>query len=175
VSASRWLLAAVLLVLAQVVDVSVLARSPVAGLGADLTLLVVVALALVEGRTAGAAVGLLAGLLADLTPPAIGPLGLSALGYALAGLVAGRWHRPARRSALGPAAAATAVAAGAAAVVLGAVRLLTAAGAGGPAAGLPAVLAASVVTTVLLSLAVVPLVVALDRRAATEAPEVVPW
>jgi rod shape-determining protein MreD len=177
VSASRWLLATALLVLAQVVDVAVLARSPLAGLGADLTLLVVVALALVEGPVTGAAVGLVAGLLADLTPPVTGPLGLSALGYALAGVVAGRRRRPSRRSAVGPAAAATVVAATGAAVALGSVRLVTAvSGTGGRLpAGLPTVLAASVVTAAVLSLAVVPLVVALDRRAALEAPEVFPW
>ena len=174
-SAVRWLLATVLLVLAQVVDVTVLARTPLAGLGADLTLLVVVALALVEGAVTGATLGLLAGLLADLTPPATGPLGLSALGYLLAGVVAGRWHRPARRGALGPTAAATVPAAAAAAVALGAARLLVAVLTGGPLPGLLEVLVTSVLTSAVLSIAVVPLVVALDRRAAVEAPEVFPW
>jgi rod shape-determining protein MreD len=169
VSGARWLLAGVLLVLARVVDVAVLARSPLAELGPDLTLLVVVAFAVVEGRTTGAAVGLLAGLVADLTPPVTGPLGLSALGYALAAVAAGRWCRVARRSALAPAGAA-----GAAALVLGGVRLLAGAVAGGEPS-MPAV-AASVLTAAALALAVVPVVVALDRRlAATETPELLRW
>ena len=168
-SAVRWLLGGVLLVLARVVDVAVLARSPLAELGPDLTLLVVVAFAVVEGRTTGGAVGLLAGLVADLTPPVTGPLGLSALGYALAAVAAGRWRRAARRSALAPAGAAAA-----AALVLGGVRLLAGAVAGGEPSTMA--LASSVCTAGLLALLVVPAVVALDRRVAeTESPEVLRW
>jgi rod shape-determining protein MreD len=169
VSGARWLLAGVLLVLARVVDVAVLARSPLAELGPDLTLLVVVAFAVVEGRTTGAAVGLLAGLVADLTPPVTGPLGLSALGYALAAVAAGRWRRVARRSVLAPAGAAAA-----AALVLGGVRLVAGAMAGGEPS--TTALAGSVLTAAALALAVVPAVVALDRRvAATETPELLRW
>jgi rod shape-determining protein MreD len=199
VNASRWLLAAVLLVVAGVVDVALLARSPLADLGPDLTLLVVVSFALLEGGTTGAAVGVLAGLVADLTPPATGPLGLAALGYGLAGVVAGRWHRPARRATLLPAAVATALAAAAGALTLGGVRLLTAALAGlggrpGPVAGgaaaagapggdlarglagaLVAELAVPVATAAVLGLVVVPAVLALDRRTAPDAAEVLRW
>jgi rod shape-determining protein MreD len=180
-SASRWLLAAVLLVVAGVVDVALLARSPLAGLGPDLTLLVVVSFALLEGGTTGAAVGVLAGLVADLTPPATGPLGLAALGYGLAGVVAGRWRRPARRATLVPAAVATALAAAAGALTLGAVRLLTAAllPAGDLARGvvgaLAGELAVSVATAAVLGLVVVPAVLALDRRTAPDAAEVLRW
>lgn len=168
-SGARWLLAGVLLVLARVVDVAVLARSPLAVLGPDLTLLVVVAFAVVEGRTTAAAVGLVAGLVADLTPPVTGPLGLSALAYALAGVAAGRWRRASRRSALAPAGAGAA-----AALVLGGLRVLASAVTGGQPS--TAALAGSVATAGLLALLVVPTVAAVDRRmAATEAPEVLRW
>jgi rod shape-determining protein MreD len=86
-----WVTAAVV---AQVLDVGVLDRQPVAGPAVDLLLLVVVAAALAGGSVAGATAGLLAGLLADLTPPAAGLLGVGALAYGLAGALAGRWHRP---------------------------------------------------------------------------------
>ena len=167
-SAGRWLTVTVLLLLARVVDVALLARSPVAELGPDLVLLVVVAFALAEGSLAGAAVGVLAGLLADLTPPATGLLGLSALGYGLAGAVAGRWQRRARYSRLAPVTAAAAAAA-----VLCGVRLLDSALRNGETSVTS--LAASVPTAAVLALLVVPAVLAVDRRIGPEPPEVLRW
>lgn len=52
---------------------------------ADLVLLVVAAVALVRGPTAGLLVGLAGGWLVDLVPPGAEPLGASALVYAAAG------------------------------------------------------------------------------------------
>ena len=63
------MLAAGLLVIAQLVDVALLSRWSWPGATPDLTLLVVVALALLGGPASGAVAGLSAGLLADLTPP----------------------------------------------------------------------------------------------------------
>lgn len=59
----------------------------------DLVLVVVVACALSAGSTAGAVLGLLGGWLLDLAPPVADPLGISALGYAAAGWVAGTARR----------------------------------------------------------------------------------
>jgi rod shape-determining protein MreD len=167
-SAGRWLTVAGLLLLARVVDVALLARSPMAELGPDLMLLVVVALALAEGSMVGAAVGVLAGLLADLTPPATGLLGVSALGYGIAGAVAGRWSRRARYSRL-----AAVPAAAAAAVVLVGVRMLDSALRNGQTSVTG--LAASVPTAAVLALLVVPAVLAVDRRVGPEPPEVLRW
>ncbi len=59
----------------------------------DLVLIVVVAGALSAGPTVGATLGLLGGWLLDLAPPVADPLGISALGYAAAGWVAGAARR----------------------------------------------------------------------------------
>ena len=167
-SASRWLTATVLLVLARVIDVALLARSPMAELGPDLMLLVVVALAVSEGAVTGAAVGLLAGLIADLTPPGTGLLGISALAYGLAGAVAGRWQRRARYSRLAPA-----VAAAVAALVVVGVRVLDAAVRNGDTSVQGLVV--SIPTAAVLALLVVPAVLAVDRRVGPEPPEVLRW
>ncbi|GAA1020774.1 hypothetical protein Aple_055470 [Acrocarpospora pleiomorpha] len=57
----------------------------------DLVLLVVIALATLRGETAGAVIGFLAGLAADLTPPTDHVLGQYALVMCLTGYLAGRW------------------------------------------------------------------------------------
>ncbi|GAB3589843.1 hypothetical protein GCM10027446_03260 [Angustibacter peucedani] len=167
-SPARTVLAAGLVVLAQVLDVAVLARWSWPGATPDLTLLVVVALALLGGPTSGAVAGLSAGLLADLTPPASGLLGLGATGYGLAGLVAGRWHRPGERSLLVPVVAA-AVAASALAVVQGLAALVGGRGLG----AVVGTAAASVGWAALGALVVVPLVVLLDRVVEGDQPEAV--
>ena len=109
----------------------------------------------------------------DLAPPVTGPLGLSALGYGLAALVAARWRRAAQRSALAPAGAAAI-----AALVLAVVRLVSAALTHGlvPTATTGDAVSRSVLTAALLALVLVPAVVALDRRVGdTEAAEVLRW
>lgn len=86
---NRILLSAALVVLALVVQVSIFARLHLPGAVPDLVLLVVVALALVHGHTAGALVGFGAGLLADLAPPADHATGRYALVLCLIGYLVG--------------------------------------------------------------------------------------
>ena len=59
----------------------------------DLVVLVVVGVALSAGSGPGALAGLAGGWLLDLAPPVASPLGLSALGYAAAGWMAGAARR----------------------------------------------------------------------------------
>lgn len=169
-SVARIVLAAGLLVLAQLLDVVLLARWSWPGAAGTLTLLVVVALALLGGPATGASAGIVAGLLADLTPPAGGLLGLGAIGYGLAGFVAGRWHRPGERSLLVPVFAAATGAA-----VLALVQGLTALAAGRALASAALVAAASVGWAAAGALVVVPVVVLLDRLVEADRPEAVPW
>ncbi len=168
-SPARAVLAAGLVVLAQVLDVVVLARGSWPGAIPDLTLLVVVALALLGGPVSGAAAGLAAGLVVDLVPPGAGPLGLGAVALGLAGAVAGRWHRPGERSLLGPVTAAAA-----AALVAGVVRAVVALLAGGQGAGdALSVLVASVGYAAVGAVVVVPVVIWLDRVVEGDRPEAV--
>jgi rod shape-determining protein MreD len=171
VSAARTVLAAGLVVIAQVLDVAVLARWSWPGAAPDLTLLVVVALALLGGSRSGATAGLAAGLLGDLTPPGAGLLGVTAVAYGLAGAVAGRWHRPGEHSALLPL-----VAAGAAALTASSCLALVALASGsrdlGSGLGL---VGATVVGTVVASVVVLPLVMTLDRLVEGDEPEAVRW
>lgn len=157
-----------LVLVAQLVDVAVLDRYQVAGTSPDLVALVVVAAGLTGGGVQGALVGLSAGLLADLTPPGAGLLGVSALAYGVAGAVAGRWYRPGGRAADRPLLL-WLVAAGVAAAAMTAVRLLFALG-GRDAQQLALLVAAAVATTVVLGAVVLPAIGALDRRVAEELP-----
>jgi rod shape-determining protein MreD len=162
VTGPRLALTAVLVLLAQLLDVALLDRVPLAGTTPDLLVLVVVASGLARGIVPGATVGLCAGLLADLTPPAAGLLGVNALAYGLAGAVAGRWHRPGGRAADRPVLLAL-VAAGVAAVLMTAVHLLFGLGRHGiEQAALSCALAAA--AAVVLGIVVLPGLTALDRR-----------
>jgi hypothetical protein len=67
---NRILLSSALVVVALVIQVSVLARLHLPGAVPDLLLLTVLGLAMVYGHVGGALVGFAAGLLADLAPPA---------------------------------------------------------------------------------------------------------
>jgi rod shape-determining protein MreD len=58
----------------------------------DLVLVLVVAWALLRGPVVGGLAGLAAGWLLDLVPPGSGLLGLQALTYAAAGMLAGRYR-----------------------------------------------------------------------------------
>jgi cell shape-determining protein MreD len=165
---ARPLMWVVLLTLAQLLDVGVLDRQPVLGPVVDLLLLVVVAAALSGGSVTGATVGLLAGLLADLTPPAAGLLGVNALAYGLGGALAGRWHRPGGRSGGRPLPL-TLAAAAVAALAASAVHLLF--GLGDERlgqAGLTAAMAAG--AAVVVGAVVLPAVAALDRRVVSDLP-----
>jgi rod shape-determining protein MreD len=86
-SVQRFLLGAVSIVTALLLQITVVGRLPVPGAPPDLLLLLVLAFALAEGPTAGMATGFVAGMLADgLSTHEMGRL---ALCYALAGYVIG--------------------------------------------------------------------------------------
>ncbi|MFD9123634.1 rod shape-determining protein MreD [Kitasatospora sp. NPDC059571] len=99
---TRILLSAVLLLLALVVQVSVLGRLQLPGATPDLMLLVVLGLALVYGPAGGCLVGFAAGLLADVAPPSDHAIGRYALVLCLMGYAAGllRPNAGRQRSAL---------------------------------------------------------------------------
>ena len=134
---------------------------------ADLVLVVVAAVALVRGPTAGLLTGLAGGWLLDLVPPGAAPLGAGALVYATAGALLGLARRFTVVSPLLPWAATV----GAAALVLGVRGVSAAAGFGRATAhGLWwAWVASAVLCAVLL-----PLLVVLERRLATGRRERVP-
>lgn len=122
----------------------------------DLVLLVVVAGALLRGPVEGALLGVLAGWVVDLVPPAGHPLGLSALVYAAVGALAGAGRRFGTWSALLPVLV-TALAA----ILVQAVGLALRATSGAPLgwghAGM------SVLLTTAVGAVVVPLLVHLER------------
>lgn len=86
---SRTVLATLLVIIALILQVSVLARLQLPGAVPDLLLLTVLGLALVYGHTGGALVGFGAGLLADIAPPADHAVGRYALVLCLVGYLAG--------------------------------------------------------------------------------------
>ncbi|MCF6525335.1 rod shape-determining protein MreD [Streptomyces sp. JJ36] len=87
--ANRILLSTLLVLLALIVQVSVLARLQLPGAVPDLLLLTVLGLAMVYGHTGGALIGFAAGLLADVAPPADHAVGRYALVLCLVGYAAG--------------------------------------------------------------------------------------
>ncbi|MEW9518683.1 rod shape-determining protein MreD [Streptomyces tubercidicus] len=86
---NRILLSAPLVVVALVIQVTILARLQLPGAVPDLLLLVVVGLALVYGHVGGALIGFFAGLLADLAPPSDHAIGRYALVLCVIGYAAG--------------------------------------------------------------------------------------
>ncbi|GAA1259563.1 rod shape-determining protein MreD [Kitasatospora nipponensis] len=170
----RVLLCAVLVLLALVVQVSVLGRLQLPGATPDLLLLVVVGLGLVFGPTGGCLTGFAAGLLADLAPPSDHAIGRYALVLCVMGYVAGmaRAEPGRQRSVLVP----LVVVAGAAIV---STVLYAAVGAlvGDTAArhvGLPGLVVSALLYDLLLAPFVVPAVMLLARRvdSATRGAEV---
>lgn len=87
--------AAVLVVVAVVLQVSALPRIAVGGVVGDLALLVTVGCALSRGPEFGALTGFAGGLLLDLAPPADHTAGRWALALALSGYLAGLARREA--------------------------------------------------------------------------------
>ncbi|WP_354640377.1 rod shape-determining protein MreD [Kitasatospora camelliae] len=161
---NRILLAAVLLLLALVVQVSVLGRLQLPGATPDLLLLVVVGLALVYGPAGGCLVGFAGGLLADLAPPSDHAIGRYALVLCLMGYLVGllRPEGGRQRSAI----SALLVVAGAAVVTT---LLYATVGAlvGDTAArhvGLTGLVTSALIYDVLLAPFVVPAVMMLARR-----------
>ncbi|TGN78245.1 rod shape-determining protein MreD [Streptomyces bauhiniae] len=162
---NRVLLSTVLVVVALVIQVSVLARLHLPGAVPDLLLLTVLGLALVYGHVGGALVGFGAGLLADLAPPADHAAGryalvLCVIGY-FAGLVKPETGR--LKSAIGPMAVVVAAAIGSTLLYAGVGALV-----GDTAArhvGLPGLLFSAALYDLLLAPFVVPGVMWLARRA----------
>jgi len=160
VTGLRLLLGAGAVLLALLVQVSVLAALPLPGGAPDLVLVVVIAFALAEGPLSGMVTGLVAGLLADLL--AVHELGRLALAYVVVGFATGLLDDDRERGALAPF-----VVVGAGAV--GALLLYAAQGLllGDPRVGAGSVgraLISSVAYDVALTPFVVPLVGLLCRR-----------
>lgn len=162
---NRMLLSATLIVVALVIQVTVLGRLQLPGAVPDLLLLTVVALALVYGHLSGALVGFGAGLLADLAPPADHAAGRYALVLCVIGYLVGlaRPDNGRFRSAWGPLTAVVAAA-------IGSTLLYASVGAlvGDTAArhvGLTELLFTAMLYDLLLAPFTVPLVMALARRA----------
>lgn len=162
---NRMLLSTTLVVVALVIQVSVLARLQLPGAVPDLLLLVVLGLAFVYGHMAGAFIGFGAGLLADLAPPADHAAGRYALVLCVIGYLAGlvRPENGQLRSATGPMFVVVAAA-------LGSTLLYASVGAlvGDTAArhvGLGSLLFTAAVYDLLLAPFTVPLIMALARRA----------
>lgn len=96
----RAALFSALLLLAVVLQSSFFPYFSLDGVVPNLVLLVVVAAALVRGPEVGAVLGFLGGMALDLVPPADHVAGRWALALVLAGFLAGRVRRDARRSTL---------------------------------------------------------------------------
>jgi rod shape-determining protein MreD len=162
---NRILLSAPLVVVALVIQVSVLARLHLPGAVPDLLLLTVLGLAMVYGHVAGALIGFGAGLLADLAPPADHAAGRYALVLCVIGYLAGlaKPENGRLKSATGPMAVVVAAAIGATVLYAGVGALV-----GDTAArhvGLGSLLFTAALYDLLLAPFVVPGVMALARRA----------
>lgn len=83
-------------------QLSVIDRLPLPGVGPDLLVVLVVAVALARGPVVGMVMGFATGLAADLAPPADHTLGRLALAYCVAGYLAGLLADEAQRSAFAP-------------------------------------------------------------------------
>ena len=86
---ARLVFAAFSILVAVILQVTLLSRLGVPGATPDLVLVVVMAFGSVRGPLVGACLGFAGGILLDLAPPAIGYFGTSALLLALAGYIAG--------------------------------------------------------------------------------------
>lgn len=162
---NRMLLSTTLVVVALVIQVSILARLQLPGAVPDLLLLVVLGLALVYGHMAGAFIGFGAGLLADLAPPADHAAGRYALVLCVIGYLAGlaRPDNGQLKSATGPMVVVVAAAIGSTLLYAGVGALV-----GDTAArhvGLGSLLFTAAVYDLLLAPFTVPLIMALARRA----------
>ncbi|MEU7007389.1 rod shape-determining protein MreD [Streptomyces sp. NPDC046332] len=162
---NRILLSSTLVVVALVIQVSVLARLQLPGAVPDLVLLTVLGLALVYGPVSGSLIGFGAGLLSDLAPPADHAAGRYALVLCVIGYLAGlaRPDNGKLKSASGPMAVVVAAALGSTLLYAGVGALV-----GDTAArhvGLGFLLFTAAVYDLLLAPFTVPLIMALARRA----------
>lgn len=161
---NRILLSTALVVVALVVQVSVLARLHLPGAVPDLLLLTVLGLAMVYGHVGGALVGFAAGLLADLAPPADHAAGRYALVLCVIGYFAGlaRPESGRLKSATGPMAVVVGAAVASTLLYAGVGALV-----GDTAArhvGLPGLLFSAALYDLLLAPFVVPGIMWLARR-----------
>ncbi|MFM9369546.1 rod shape-determining protein MreD [Streptomyces sp. Da 82-17] len=162
---NRMLLSTTLVVVALVVQVSVLARLHLPGAVPDLMLLTVLGLALVYGHVGGALIGFGAGLLADLAPPADHAAGRYALVLCVIGYLAGlvKPESGQLRSATGPMAVVVASAIGSTLLYAGVGALVG--DTAGAQVGLGSLLFTATLYDLLLAPFVVPGIMALARRA----------
>ncbi|MFJ2769518.1 rod shape-determining protein MreD [Streptomyces sp. NPDC087300] len=162
---NRILLSTTLVVVALVIQVSVLARLQLPGAVPDLVLLTVLGLALVYGHVGGALIGFGAGLLSDLAPPADHAAGRYALVLCVIGYLAGlaKPETGRLRSATGPLVVVVSAAIGSTLLYAGVGSLV-----GDTAArhvGLGGLLFTAALYDLLLAPFTVPLIIALARRA----------
>jgi rod shape-determining protein MreD len=162
---NRILLSSTLVVVALVVQVSVLARLHLPGAVPDLILLTVLGLSMVYGHVSGALVGFTAGLLADLAPPADHAVGRYALVLCVVGYVAGltKPENGQPRSAAGPMVMVVAAAIGSTLLYAGVGALVGDTGA--RHVGLASLILTAVVYDLLLAPFTVPWIMSLARRA----------
>jgi rod shape-determining protein MreD len=159
------LLSTTLVIVALVIQVSVLARLHLPGAVPDLLMLTVLGLALVYGHVGGALIGFGAGLLADFAPPADHAAGRYALVLCVIGYLAGLAKPDTGRlkSATGPMVVVVAAAIGSTLLYAGVGALV-----GDTAArhvGLGSLLFTAALYDLLLAPFVVPGIMALARRA----------
>ena len=159
----RALLAAVLIITALVLQLTVLPWLRLPGSTPDVLAVTVAAIGIAGGPQRGAIAGFVGGLALDLVPPAQGLVGLSALVLALVGFLAGAFTEDrGDRGAL--------VTTGFVALLCGGSVVVYAAGAGLVAdsglslSGLPLLLLTELLYTAVLAAFVVPAVVLLSRR-----------
>ncbi|MEK9809012.1 MAG: rod shape-determining protein MreD [Candidatus Nanopelagicales bacterium] len=163
----RLLLCLVLLLLAAVLELTLLAPLPFPGATPPLVLVTVAALAFAFGPTTGAVCGFVGGILLDVAPPAAGTLGIGALILTVVGYALGRLADPSDRRLLvgvGGTAAAGGLSVLAVAVLGG---LL-----GNPRTqwgDVPGLIVTEVLYAALLAVLLVPLIQRLARRLVPEA------
>ncbi|MER6672913.1 rod shape-determining protein MreD [Streptomyces sp. NPDC000983] len=162
---NRILLSSSLVVVALMLQVSVLARLHLPGAVPDLLLLTVLGLAMVYGHVGGALIGFGAGLLADLAPPADHAAGRYALVLCVIGYLAGliKPENGRLKSATGPMLVVVGAAIGSTLLYAGVGALV-----GDTAArhvGLTSLLFTAALYDLLLAPFVVPGIMALARRA----------
>lgn len=87
----RALVAAILLILAVLIELTVLAPLPFPGSTPALVLVVIVILASQFGSATGAISGFAGGILIDIAPPAAGTIGITALLMTVVGYAVGRF------------------------------------------------------------------------------------
>ena len=163
----RVLLCGALILLAVILEVTVLAPLSFPGATPSLVLVVVAALAFAFGPVTGSACGFAAGLILDLAPPASGTIGISALILTVIGYLLGRVFESDDRPlavavVLTSAAAAAAVLAGAAlGGLLGNPRVQW--------SDVPVMLITAALYAAILALPIIPLVRRLARALVPEA------